>query len=144
MIEVKGIHHTGISVSHLEASKAFYRDVLGMEVVREVKLAGEAFEEISGIPGADVDVCILQKGSTGIELLQYLSPQGGPNPHKRQYDRGIVHLSFIVDDADAAYEVLSGRGVRITSRPRHTREGGPKIFYCYGPDEEVLEFMQLP
>ncbi len=144
MVEVKGIHHTGISVKDLEASKAFYRDALGMEVARELKLAGEAFEEISGIPGVDVDVCILQKGGCGIELLNYLSPKGGANPHKRQCDQGIVHLSFIVDDADAVYEELAGRGVKATSRPRHTREGGPKIFYCKGPDDEVLEFMQLP
>jgi len=141
---IKGIHHTGISVSNLEASKAFYRDLLGMEVVREVKLKGEAFEEISGIRGADVDVCILQKGNTGIELLHYLSPKGEPNPHKRQCDRGIVHVSFIVEDADAAYETLTRKGARAISRPRHTREGGPKICYCYGPDGEVLELMQLP
>ena len=141
---ISSIHHTGISVSDLEASKAFYRDLLGMEVVREVKLVGEAFEKISGIPGADVDVCILQKGSTAIELLHYLSPQGGPNPHTRQCERGIVHVAFTVEDADAAYEMLSKRGVRIISRPGHPREGGPKICYCYGPDDEVLELMQLP
>jgi hypothetical protein len=115
-----------------------------MKVVRELKLAGKAFEEISGIPGAAVDISFLQKGNTTIELLHYLSPQGEPNPHKRQYQYGIVHIAFIVQDADAVYEVLSRHGLKSVNRPKYSREGGPKIFSAYGPDEEVLEFIQLP
>ena len=64
--------HTGITVSNLERSLAFWRDVLGFELSHRAHQTGELAAEITGVPGAEISLAVLKApGGHKIELLRY-------------------------------------------------------------------------
>ena len=67
--------HTGITVSNLERSLAFWRDVLGFEFSHSAHQKGERPEQITGVKGADLKLAVLKTPSGHkIELLEYFAP----------------------------------------------------------------------
>ena len=88
--------HTGITVSNLEQSLAFWRDVLGFEFSHRTHQTGELASEITGVPGAEIALAVLKApGGHKIELLQYNAP-----PDRKQHvdlrpcDVGHVHVAL--------------------------------------------------
>src|SRR5213596_2810259 len=68
-------HHTGITVSDLERSLAFWRDVLGFELSHTAHQTGEMAEQITGVKGAELKLAVVKApGGHKIELLEYLAP----------------------------------------------------------------------
>src|SRR5256886_17321698 len=67
--------HTGITVSNLERSLAFWRDVLGFELSHTAHQTGEMASEITGVKGAELKLAVVKApGGHKIELLEYLAP----------------------------------------------------------------------
>lgn len=140
---IGGILHVAVSVSNLDEALAFYRDALGMEVLRDLTLSGEKLSALVGLEGATIHNVALQGGGAEIQLLEFVSPKGKPSP-RRPCDHGVAHVALRVDDVQAMYERLKALGVKINSEPTNVREGGGQTFYCMGPDNVVLEFIQMP
>ncbi|PYJ89552.1 MAG: hypothetical protein DME71_09345, partial [Verrucomicrobia bacterium] len=95
--------HTGITVSNLERSLAFWHDVLGFELSHTAHQTGELAREITGVAGAEIKLAVLRApGGHKIELLEYVAP---PDRKKdvdlRPCDVGSVHVALLVDDLDA-------------------------------------------
>jgi catechol 2,3-dioxygenase-like lactoylglutathione lyase family enzyme len=73
-----GIDHTAIVVDDTEASLAFYRDRLGLEIAGESENHGPEQERLSGVFGARLRITALRAADgPGIELLDYLAPADG-------------------------------------------------------------------
>jgi catechol 2,3-dioxygenase-like lactoylglutathione lyase family enzyme len=63
--------HTGITVSNLERSLAFWRDVLGFELSHTAHQTAELAREITGVAGAELKLAVLKApGGHKIELLE--------------------------------------------------------------------------
>jgi catechol 2,3-dioxygenase-like lactoylglutathione lyase family enzyme len=140
---IKAIHHTAISVSDLDASIHFYRDLLGMTLEwRMDHRQGDALERVVGMKNVDVSIALLSGWGSRIELLQYLSPKGKPYPpNKLQCDKGIIHLAFQVVNIDDRYKQLLGQGVQFNAPPLVLRPG-VKATYFHDPDGMTLELVQ--
>ena len=70
-----GIDHTAIVVADTAASRAFYCDLLGMELKQTSENFGSEQELLSGIAGVKVRISSLSAPvGMGIELLEYLEP----------------------------------------------------------------------
>lgn len=96
------IDHIGIAVGDLNASLAFFRDALGLEL--------EPAEEV---PSQHVRAHFLQAGEAAIELVE---PTADDSPIAKFVARrgaGIHHLALRVDDIVAALAELKARGVRL-------------------------------
>src|SRR5258705_6937449 len=94
--------HTGITVSNLERSLAFWRDVLGFELSHRVDQTGELAAEITGVPGAEISLAVLKAPSGHkIELLEYLAPKDRNHLDLRPCDVGSVHVAFTVENLDS-------------------------------------------
>lgn len=141
--------HTGITVSNLERSLAFWRDVLGFEFSHEAHQTGERVEQITGVKGGELKLAVL-KTPTGhkIELLEYLAP---PDRKKdvdlRPCDVGHVHVALIVDDLDAVLKKISESGWKACGQPQaltHGPNAGKRVVYVRDPDGTTIEFMQMP
>jgi catechol 2,3-dioxygenase-like lactoylglutathione lyase family enzyme len=66
------LNHVGITVSDLEASRAFYVDVVGMtEVVPSFRTGGQWFDILTENSGAVIDAAMLSAGQTTVQLVQY-------------------------------------------------------------------------
>jgi catechol 2,3-dioxygenase-like lactoylglutathione lyase family enzyme len=145
---VLGADHTGFTVSNLERSLEFWRDVLGFEFSHRAHQKGERAEQITGVPGAELVLAVLKAPGHKIELLEYLVPadRKGENA-MRPCDLGAVHVALIVDDLDAVLERIAASGWKAAGTPQTLTVGpnaGKRVIYVRDPDGTTIEFMQMP
>jgi catechol 2,3-dioxygenase-like lactoylglutathione lyase family enzyme len=148
---VTAVGTIGITVSDLDLSVAFYRDVLSFSVASETEASGPPVEQLEGVFGAHVRSARLQLGSEAIVLTQYLAPRGRPVPaDMRSNDRAFQHIAIVVSDMERAYRHLREHGIRhISNEPQtlpawNKNAGGIKAFYFADPDDHALELIWFP
>jgi catechol 2,3-dioxygenase-like lactoylglutathione lyase family enzyme len=148
-MHLTGISHTSFTVSDLDRSLAFYRDVLGLELLVEIQRDGDFIEQVVGFPGASLRIVGLKlpHGSDHIlELIEYRAPQGN-KIDLRTCNPGVAHLCFVTDDIHSAYEALRAKGVVFKSPPVRVPSGpstGGYDAYFLDPDGITLELSQPP
>ncbi|HEV7844884.1 MAG TPA: VOC family protein [Thermoleophilaceae bacterium] len=135
-----GVHHTGLTVSDLESSIAFYR-LLGFEVTVRIDEEGEEVERGTGVPGSALTVAMMERPGARLELIQYVTPDSGPAPHPNN-GIGAAHVCLEVEDIDEAVEELSAEGVEFLSEPIY-HESGIRWVYCRDPDGITAELLQI-
>lgn len=132
-------HHIGITVSNLEATLPFYRDVLGLEVVDRFTVSGEAFATGVGVPDATGHFVHLDAGGARVELVSY-EPSGESRSRERVDQPGATHLGLAVEDVEAFYGDLS-EDVETISEPR-TTESGATILFVRDPEGNLVELIE--
>ena len=140
--------HTGITVSDLERSLVFWRDVLGFELSHRTHQKGELAGEITGVAGAEISLAVVRAPGHKIELLQYHAP---PDRKFRNTDRpcdvGAVHVALTVDNLDAVLERIAASGWSAAGMPQTLATGpnaGKRVVYVRDPDGTTIELMQPP
>ncbi len=139
--------HTGITVSNLERSLAFWRDVLGFELSHRAHQTGELAAEITGVPGAEILIAVLKAPGHKIELLEYRAPANRKHAGLRPCDVGSVHIALTVDNLDAVLETIAASGWKTAGKPQTLTTGlnaGKRVIYVRDPDGTTIEFMQPP
>jgi glyoxylase I family protein len=139
--------HTGITVSNLKRSLAFWRDVLGFELSHRAHHAGDLASEVTGVPGAEILIAVLKGYGHKIELLEYLAPTDRKRIEAWPCDVGSVHVAFTVDDLDAVLSAVAASGWRPAGKPQTLKSGpnaGKRVIYVRDPDGTTIEFMQPP
>jgi len=115
--------HTMVRVTNLEASLAFYRDALGLELVRQRDYPKGRFTL----------AYLAAPGDGGAELeLTY-------NWDAEEYGggRNFGHLAYAVDDIYAVCQRLAERGVTINRPPRDGH-----MAFVRSPDNISIELLQ--
>lgn len=141
--KITAFHHVGISTNDLERSVAFYRDLLGCEVVSEQGWPGGSAvaDQITGLKGSSANYVMLKAGNSHIEIFKYDSPTPKPkDPRHGVNDHGYKHFGIMVDDIDAMYKRLVDAGTFFNSPPIELG-GGIKVTYGRDPDGNVFELM---
>jgi catechol 2,3-dioxygenase-like lactoylglutathione lyase family enzyme len=134
--------HVAIGVIDLEKSVYFYTNVMGMEIDYRAYHDGEKISEVVGVKDARLDICVLKKGNTKLELIDYGNNEKKQIRYKNQDIPGLIHIAFSVDDVDAEYSRIKTLGYDFNSQPMVTRENGPKICYFRGPDNITIELFE--
>jgi methylmalonyl-CoA/ethylmalonyl-CoA epimerase len=110
---MRRIHHVGVVVTRLTEAYAFYRDVLGLPLVREAE-----------VPDQGVRAALLGVGESEIELLEPLAPSTGVGRFLARRGEGLHHLCFDTPDVVAELAALKGRRVElIDTSPRRGLAG---------------------
>ncbi|MEY5100465.1 MAG: hypothetical protein RJA36_3184 [Pseudomonadota bacterium] len=115
--------HTMVRVTDLEASLRFYRDALGLQVVRQFDVPQGRFTlAYLAAPGDE---------QAQVELTYNWDPEdyGG--------GRNFGHLAYAVDDIYATCERLQAHGVTIVRPPR---DGW--MAFVRSPDNISIELLQ--
>jgi glyoxylase I family protein len=139
--------HTGITVSNLDQSLVFWRDVLGFELSHRAHQTGQLAEEITGVPGAEISLAVLKAPGHKIELLEYRAPKDRKRIDVRPCDVGSAHVAFTVDNLDAVLKAIAASGWRTAGEPQTLSSGpnaGKRVIYVGDPDGTTIEFMQPP
>ena len=141
---ITSIHHTSFTVSDMERSVAFYRDLLDMKADWDSKEAGVAFkgpahDQVSQCPGTEARIVFMILGDNRLELVEY-TPTGKPLVDNKAGDTGSAHLCFRTDDIHELYEKLSANGVQLHCRPQNNKRAW--VFYFRDPDGIILEATQ--
>jgi catechol 2,3-dioxygenase-like lactoylglutathione lyase family enzyme len=139
--------HTGITVSNLERSLAFWRDVLGFEFSHAAHQRGEMAEQITGVKGAEIKLAVLKTpGGHKVELLEYLAPMDRKRANVRPCDVGSVHVALLVDDLKTVLERIAASGWEAAGKPQTLTKGpnaGKRVVYVRDPDGTTIELMQI-
>jgi catechol 2,3-dioxygenase-like lactoylglutathione lyase family enzyme len=147
-MRVGTVYHTGFTVSDIERSVSFYRDVLGMRLIRRQTGTAPYLATITGFEGVRLEIAMLQPADGGsmLELLQYASHPAPPTDRATNRP-GNGHLCFKVDDVRAACGELRRRGVTLVSEPAEITAGahaGGLAVYLRDPDGFTVELYQGP
>ena len=144
---LRGINHIGVPVRDLDATVAWYKEMLGIEpTFGQLGTSGPEVETVVQVEGAVIDMAFFVLGNTCLEFLEYREPEG-KDFTLRNCDVGAVHICFEVDDIDAAYERLIAKGVKFSQPPAVIAEGPLEgIAFAYFRDLQglQLEFFQVP
>jgi methylmalonyl-CoA epimerase len=129
------LDHVGIAVSDLAASLAFFKDALGLDV--------HGVEEVTS---QKVRAHFVHAGPSSLELLEATAPESPIGKYLAKRGPGLHHLTFRVDDIQAALTHLKEHGVRlIDSEPREGAEGAAVAFIHPSSAHGVLvELKQAP
>lgn len=130
------LNHIGVATPSIEASVAFYRDVMGAERIHT------PFD----LPAQGVKVCFVDTPNTQIELIEPLgedSPIHGfltKNPAGGQH-----HVCYEVPDIHEARAWFEGKGAKVLGEPRIGAHG-TMIFFVHPKDMGgvLTEIMETP
>jgi catechol 2,3-dioxygenase-like lactoylglutathione lyase family enzyme len=147
---VDGFFHVGVSVADMDGSLAFYRDVLGLEVVSDTVRTGAELDGVRKLVGVDperVRITLLSVPGSERVFLELFAYQGADQhlATARPWDLAAGHMAFYVGDADAVHAraLAAGCGARspvteVTSGPH----AGAKAVYLIDPDGYHVEIYQ--
>ncbi len=140
--------HTGITVSDIERSLAFWQDVLGFELSHRAHQKGELAEQITGVPGAEILIAVLKAPGHKIELLEYRAPPDRERQNNlRPCDLGAAHIALTVDNLDEVLDRIAAFGWKTAGEPQTLTVGpnaGKRVIYVRDPDGTTIELMQMP
>jgi lactoylglutathione lyase len=152
-VELRGVWHFSFTVADLDRSIAFYRDLLGFELVHTQEQDNEYTRRLVGFPDAVLRVAQLAVpgqprgiSTHDLELVEYVRPRG-TRGDGRICDPGAAHLAITVTDAGNVHQRLVRDGVRFVSPPNPITAGvnaGGSACYFFDPDDIVLELLQPP
>ena len=144
------IYHVGLTVSDLERSIAFYRDVLGLEFQGEIFMEGEETDKMFRRVNCKARVAYLN-GSKAVEappveLIQFVNNEVKKVPSDL-FTTSISEVCFYTDDIDSAYKHLVDNNVECLPEPQYfdfraDGFGESRAFYFRDPDGIILEMMQ--
>jgi catechol 2,3-dioxygenase-like lactoylglutathione lyase family enzyme len=149
---VQSVASVGFTVSDMDRSVAFYRDVLTFKPVSDVEVDGPEYDRLWGIFGVRARVVRMQLGKQVLTLIQFIAPPDiRPIPvPSYSNDLWFQHFAIVVRDIDAAWARLRQHHVRqISPRPQtipvsNQAAAGIKAIKFRDPDGHNLELLWFP
>ena len=140
------LNHVGVAVPSLADAIAYYRDVMGAEVISAPFDLPEQGVKVAFVNTPQVSRALGTTGGTQIELIE---PFNAQSPIAGFIERnpagGQHHLCYEVEDIAAARAWFEGAGKRILGPTRIGAHGTP-IFFVHPKDMlgQLTEIMETP
>ena len=141
---IRGIHHTAISTPDIDRAIAFYRDLLGFEVLANGAWPRgvESVDTLIGLKDSAARMAMLKKGNAMLELFEFESPAPAPgNPQRPVNDHGFTHICLDVTDLSSEYARLKEAGMFFNSEPVGTADSCS--VYGRDPDGNGIELVDF-
>ncbi|MEG0670162.1 VOC family protein [Clostridium sp.] len=147
---IREIIHVGITVSNIERSIEFYKNVLGLKFCGQMVMEGESTDKLFGMDNCKVKVAYLNGSDKvncpPVELIEFANHNFKEN--NSCLDRiSISEICFKVSDIEDTYEKLKKLNVEFISEPqyfdlRNQGFGVSKAVYFKDIDGNILELIQ--
>jgi glyoxylase I family protein len=122
------IHHIAIICSDYEKSKAFYTNILGLEIIQETyRKERQSYKLDLSLHGEYV-----------IELFSFPDP---PKRISKPEATGLRHIAFEVDDLEAVVEKLLESNI-IAEPIRIDEITGKQFTFIFDPDNQPVELYE--
>ena len=128
-LRITNVHHIAIICSDYTRSKAFYTEVLGLEIIQEV------YREARDSYKLDLSL----NGQYIIELFSFPNPPARPS---RPEACGMRHLAFQVDNLDSVVQKIQGKNLLI-EHIRVDEFTGKRFTFMADPDDLPIEFYEI-
>lgn len=134
--------HLVVGVTDMDRALAFYRDVLGMEIVFESLISGEPFDAVLHATRKQEGRVV--GGLLGGLMIELMSLGARPPEHQptRRGITGIHNVSLSVTDLDDTHRRVVDAGYAPDQEPFEI--GGVRMFFVKDPDGTPVEFIELP
>jgi catechol 2,3-dioxygenase-like lactoylglutathione lyase family enzyme len=140
---IERMDHVGIVVDDLAAAKDFFVE-LGLELQGEGPVEGGWVDRVVGLEGVRVEVAMLgtPDGHGRVELAKFHAPAGpGGDRDAPANAPGIRHVTFAVDDIDAAVAGARARGAELVGEVERY-EDSYRLCYIRGPEGIIVELAE--
>lgn len=128
MLNLHSVHHIAIICSDYQKSKAFYTNILGLDIQNEVyRKERDSYK---------LDLTL--NGQYVIELFSFPNP---PQRVSRPEARGLRHLAFAVNNLEAEVEKLKNYSIPVEPI-RIDEHTGKKFTFFEDPDQLPLEMYE--
>ena len=134
MPKVNQINHVAIVVEDIDASLAFWRDALGIEM-----------HELRDVPAEKSKVAFLPIAGSEIELVQPTSDDSGIAKYLARRGQGMHHVCLEVDDIEGMLAQLGAKGVRLINEQPRTAADGKRYAFIHPESTSgvLVELYQL-
>jgi len=145
---IKGLIHPGITVSSLENTLSFFRDVFGLADSRSQVSDQPYLSKVTGLENAALKIGFVRfpERSFPLEVIEYTHPKG----EKLIGGEGVPgtpYIAFETDDLDAFTYAASAMRVKFLhssdNSPLEGKENLHKAVF-YGPDGIQMEVLENP
>lgn len=148
------LHHVTLTVSDIEASIRFYRDVIGLRVTMDLPMGGSLATLFSLRQGTGerARAVMMTQGDSAIgqvELIEFWPP-GATTAPKRPGDPGVFQLCFEVrgEELNDVHQRLLSRGIKFFTPAPVELElrglGHIRALIVEDPDGVLVEIIRLP
>lgn len=138
---ILGVHHPALAVPDMAKALAFYRDLLGFELVMEAEIPPgfKPMNEAFAIEDASFKVSMLKKGHSRLELFEFNHAEAG-DPQRPVNRLGITHFALASDNIAEDYQWLADNGVSFNA----PLFGAAPSRFAYGRDPfgNVIELLE--
>jgi catechol 2,3-dioxygenase-like lactoylglutathione lyase family enzyme len=129
--------HVGQCVRDLEASRAFYLEVLAFEPVMELDVSGPQSAKLLRLPDpVEMQAVYLKRDGFVLELLAFTQPEPLAPRVRPVTEPGLTHLSVGVDDLDASCAAVVAHGGVVFEESRLAN-----AVFVADPDGQIIELL---
>lgn len=129
---IRDVHHVGIALRDMAAAYAFYRDALGLPLVKE-----------GDVPVRGVRAAMLAVGTSYLELVQPTADDSPFAKHIEERGEGLHHLALMSDAIDSQVEALRAAAAPLEDHePREGFTGRLSYLHPQAFDGALLEVVQ--
>ena len=129
--------HIGQSVRDLDATRAFYVEVLGFTEVMDLDVSGSQSAKLLRLPDpVGLRAVYLKRDDFVLELLAFRDPEPLERRDRPMIEPGLTHVSFGVDDLDAACGAVVAHGGTVLEESRL-----PNAVFVTDPDGQIIELL---
>ena len=127
----------------MENSLKFYRDQLGLKIIKDMDEQGNYLDNMLSLNDVRVRTVKLSanENTTLVELLEFESHND--NKIRNFYTIGASHVAFTVDDIEKLYVDLSKKNIKFNTTPQKSPDGLVKVTFCKDPDGTPIELVEM-
>ncbi len=140
---IQRMDHVGVVVEDLAAATAFFVE-LGLELLGEGAVEGGWVDRVVGLEGVRAEIAMMgtPDGHGRLELTRFYTPAAlGGERDAPANSLGIRHVSFAVDDIDAAVAGLRARGAELIGELERYKNSY-RLCYVRGPEGIIVELAE--
>lgn len=132
------VNHIGHAVADLERAQRFWTEAFDFEVVHELAPPDEGTSQLLGIPSpVGLRAVYLRRGDFILELLHYADAGLVDRDRRVMNERGLTHISLLVDDMDERLEKVRALGGHLVEGTRL----GDAAALVRDPDGQFIELL---
>jgi len=141
---IKNIRHTGIVIKDIDKALHFYRDILGMKVIKQERLSGHQISALLGEKDVDLTYIKLAVGeptsrsyvSCLLELYYFhnlILPPIVPT---------FNHIALTVSNLNEVIFRFSRERIPLTCIPQLDKQGKHLMAFCRDYDDNLIEIVE--
>jgi len=140
---IQRMEHVGVVVDDLAAATEFFVE-LGLVLQGEAALEGGLVDRVVGLEGVRSEIVMLETpdGHGRLELSKFHAPPSrGGDRDAPANTPGIRHVTFEVDDVDAAVATVRARGGELVGEVENYQDTY-RVCYVRGPEGIIVELAE--